>query len=533
MDIFDKIQGRFKDKPDYDGLNEELLWASIEQNLDAANAEDKKRRGLLLYLLPLGLLMFTGIATYTFWPNNSAPQASITTSTDIENKPSQSFTTEKINCLEENETLTTNFTATKQLKEEEKKETIENVNLADNSTSDEASSITKPIIENEIESSLVAQNTKAKKEDKNENNLIKFQKDQYEQTPVKSQTQNIKIADTKPVNTEKSSTQTTKSDLKPIAELNQLKNDNTKLATPPSHEKSSVSQKLKGDFSAQTQLPTTKTSVKQKERKPLITRKPVKSFSSLKSVGFSSIPNQKKATKPKQRQHEFPKFVSKLKNLRIGLLAGVNVSKPYFLKTIEDDSEFNNQLKRTHKAGLGKTFALHFSWQAKSIPLVIASGLNYNDFEHRFIIALRNDSTYVNANNITVDGIAIRKVQHHNHYTVLSLPIEVGSFITKNKLIIGLNAGLGLNLLTKLKGKSLNNVDSISEIQFKDEGGTNFRQFFISAHLSPNLSYRLSDKFLLHARSSIQYLHNGQSKFHQLKHYNLVYDFKLGFLFEF
>lgn len=528
MDIIDKIKNRFKDKPSTEGIDEALLWASIEQNLATPK---KKRRKLLFFILPFGALFISALTAITFFnfpsteqANNPNPINQNTATNTLNNK----IISDEIDCDTDKNTLAI----------EEKKTASSTIfeieSTADKNISETESSIKKPS-ENQLASNknaqLAIEKNTAKSTLKSSNEITLIKKETNSKTSIKNT-----VTQTIANNTE---TEKITNPLNPRLPINATI-DNEQIVFVPNINKtnktdlepiSSVSTPSK---SASVKKENSPTKTPQKS-KTAIAKKLTKlaAISSINKIENSPIRTRPKINKPPSRQHKIPAFGNKKSTFQIGLLAGINFSKPYFTKqTSTNDSEFINQLKKSHKTGIGRTIALHFSWQAKKLPLVIGSGLNYADIEHRFNITLSADSTYTNANNILVNGIAIRNVQHFNHYRTISLPIEVGSFISKKRFTYGLNIGIGFNFLTNVSGKSLSGFNTINEISFKDANSPNFNQFFISAYLSPTISYRLNKRFLLQAKPSIQYLHNGQSKFHNVKHYNLLYDFKLGVIVE-
>lgn len=192
-----------------------------------------------------------------------------------------------------------------------------------------------------------------------------------------------------------------------------------------------------------------------------------------------------------------------------------------------NDSPFAQQLDEVHKSEAGLTTALEIRLPiSSSIDLI--SGFHYT-YSRTVFEYTRSWDTMIYRNNIPgadlINAIGFREVKHHNSVQTLTIPLLAGWSSQGQKLQLGINAGVGLNLILEAAGRSLN---ASGEVFTYSAASAPYPDVYLSFHLQPQLSYPLGQQFRLHFRPGISYQALGESEAYGLKRSALRTDWSLG-----
>lgn len=592
MSFDDKFKDLFHDQPSTDGINPDALWDSIEKELDTP-AVFPKNYGYLKYLVALIIPVLT-IGTFCLYLNSTNSSTINSTITNVNEKSNSKEksevlavnnnkrNTESESDLEiektvvdneipiiinqkDTETLASNTNAgseinNKQIVENVGTTKVPEIELVTKNTSDVNSiRITnEPILGKQIEISdqkvnnteTVVLSNKLEEEDNNETLAeisLKSTLNNSTETinAITNENKPLKIVEAIQENgfVDKNSDNTVdfNKEIAPLEIVDEHKStDNTNIFLKKDPvlpiEKSVV---LLEDNT--TKARQTTENIKQEpeninnKNKSVITKKrerntafiPLKKLTENFTVSKLNF-NKENKIKP----IKIPKYTFKKSKCQLGVFTGVSLTNLSFSGADLENMAYENQLNKAYSSSFGETVAIHFNWVLKTIPLVIASGIEYNKLESRFQYQGETDSSYININEILVDGIARRNVVHYNKIKLISLPIQVGSYIRLNRFTLGVNVGGKLNLLLSENGKTLDSFGKVNSYDANNSERT-LPTIFVSAHINPNLAYQINKKWQVQLSPQINYLFSGKSNLHQLNSKAWVYDLKLGVVYEF
>lgn len=192
-----------------------------------------------------------------------------------------------------------------------------------------------------------------------------------------------------------------------------------------------------------------------------------------------------------------------------------------------DDSPFAQQLDEVHKSEAGLTTALEVRLPVSS-SIDLISGFHYT-YSRTVFEYTRSWDTMIYRNNIPgadlINAVGLREVKHHNSMQTLTIPLLAGWSSQGPKLQMGINAGVGLNLILETAGRSLN---ASGEVFTYSAASAPYPDVYLSYHLQPHLSYPLGQQFRLHFRPGISYQALGESEAYGLKRSALRTDWSVG-----
>ncbi|WP_020537533.1 hypothetical protein [Lewinella cohaerens] len=192
-----------------------------------------------------------------------------------------------------------------------------------------------------------------------------------------------------------------------------------------------------------------------------------------------------------------------------------------------NDSPFAQQLDEVHKSEAGLTTALEIRLPVSS-SIDLISGFHYT-YSRTVFEYTRSWDTMIYRNNIPgadlINAVGLREVKHHNSMQTLTIPLLAGWSSQGPKLQLGINAGVGLNLILETAGRSLN---ASGEVFTYSAASAPYPDVYLSYHLQPHLSYPLGQQFRLHFRPGISYQALGESEIYGLKRSALRTDWSLG-----
>ncbi|MEM6398506.1 MAG: outer membrane beta-barrel protein [Bacteroidota bacterium] len=196
------------------------------------------------------------------------------------------------------------------------------------------------------------------------------------------------------------------------------------------------------------------------------------------------------------------KTESNQSSFNIGLFAGTNL----WFESANNSSGQNNYRKTLDKS-LSATPNITASILA-SISLrkniYLTTGLTYQKNEQVFEYTRLWDTVMFRDNDPNgdlINAMAERRVRQHNTLNSMTLPVLIGLRHSNNRISIGIDGGVGFNLITRQEGKSLTEEDFIFE--FSDDQNAPYSSFHLSYHLQPNIGYHLSKNLSLQLRTNL------------------------------
>lgn len=210
--------------------------------------------------------------------------------------------------------------------------------------------------------------------------------------------------------------------------------------------------------------------------------------------------------------------------LSLGFFTGISFWEE---RSAGDDSPFAQQLDGLHKSEAGLSTALEVRLPVSS-SVDLISGFHYT-YSRTVFEYSRSWDTVMYRNNIPgadlINAKGFRKVKHHNSLQTLTIPLMAGWSSHGKKLQIGINAGVGLNLVLEQAGRSLN---AAGEVFTFDATNAPYPNVYLSYLLQPQLSYPLGQQFRLHFRPGISYQSLGTSEVYNLKRSAWRTDWSVG-----
>ena len=219
----------------------------------------------------------------------------------------------------------------------------------------------------------------------------------------------------------------------------------------------------------------------------------------------------------------------KMHRFSIGVYSGVNTVQNYFANTIKGDL-----LQNAYNARLGYTVGTEVAFNLRE-NLSFSTGFEYSKTITQFNIIQEKDGFTDNPNTTEVDEVRakiVRTVKHHNRLDFLTVPLMLSISKEYGKFELGIGAGLGLNIITRQWGKSLNAWDNIDDYSFRvSQIPLVPYSNFVSYHLRPFARLKATEKLSLQLRPEFRYISHGTSDFFGLKHSSLMSSINLGISF--
>ncbi|WP_367390752.1 hypothetical protein [Lewinella sp. LCG006] len=208
----------------------------------------------------------------------------------------------------------------------------------------------------------------------------------------------------------------------------------------------------------------------------------------------------------------------------LGFFSGISYWEE---RSTRPDSPFSQQLDGLLKSETGLSTAMEIRLPlSPSIDLI--SGFHYN-YSRAVFEYSRSWDTVMYRNNVPgaelINALGFREVKHHNSLQTLTIPLFAGWSSKGKRMQIGVNAGVGLNLLLETTGRSLN---ASGEVFTFNATNTPYPDIYLSYHVQPQLSYPLGKQFRLHFRPGISYHILGVSDVYEIRRTALRTDWSLG-----
>ncbi len=185
-------------------------------------------------------------------------------------------------------------------------------------------------------------------------------------------------------------------------------------------------------------------------------------------------------------------------------------------------TQFGATLSDSHRAKGGFGIGLRIQKPLKG-PWSLSTGLDFQQLYNTFEWS-RNWDTVMYRNEVPgsdlINAEGTRNVRHQNELQVLHMPILLGYEGGNAQFSLGVQAGLGLNVLLAQSGRTLR--EEIIVQNFSGSEGGPYGRFFPSVSLSPYLGYQLSEHTQLRMQGQFRYQWHGQSDLYQLKHQSLL-----------
>lgn len=231
---------------------------------------------------------------------------------------------------------------------------------------------------------------------------------------------------------------------------------------------------------------------------------------------------------------------NKSSNWEIGTFAGLSFALNSFGEN-SVNTELSQILKDSYKTKLGYSTSIHAYWhkkdkQEKKEIFHIKTGLEFFEHQSEFNI-IHVSETIITRPGFSgqqefIPATATRTIVHDNKFRYLSIPMEIGLQHSYKKFNIGISSGLGLNYFISQKGKSMNQDNDIREINNANEGDTPYRKVFLSYHISPFMTYDLTEKTGIRLNSNLRYQNYGKSKFYGLNQSSVIIGFNVGLVYK-
>lgn len=239
--------------------------------------------------------------------------------------------------------------------------------------------------------------------------------------------------------------------------------------------------------------------------------------------------NQEKNTASKENNSTW--------EIQLGAFAGANLLFNFYGENIAD-SEFKNKLKKSHSTLLGYSGGANIFLNnmngKKNNKFHIKTGLEYTIIHEQFDIVHESPSEMLRAGYSgqleLVPAVANRTVKNVNQYQFMTVPLEIGIMQGKNKFKYGISGGFGLNYFITQKGKSLHHSDVVLSIDNKEN--KLYNSVFLSYHLSPFMSYDLTEKCSIRLNQNLRYQNHGNSNFYNTRQSSLNVGLNVGVLYK-
>lgn len=245
----------------------------------------------------------------------------------------------------------------------------------------------------------------------------------------------------------------------------------------------------------------------------------------------SKLKSIKKEQKVKSRKTKIPtKLLEKL-DVEFDLLMGINHLNSKFSSNNAEQQIFTDLINSSTKAHFGFTskFNTNFIFKTR-IPIIIRTGIEFDNWRHKFTANQVTDSSYTNINELFVDGTAIRNVVHYNSYRSIAIPISIGTTFRAKFLGVGFTTGAQVNYTFAQTGKTYNRDNKIIEYSGADMVNERFAFGF---HFNPHIEYKFNRKIKLKWMPSFKYYLNQNTTIHDLKLRNLLVEYNIGVSFMF
>jgi hypothetical protein len=210
--------------------------------------------------------------------------------------------------------------------------------------------------------------------------------------------------------------------------------------------------------------------------------------------------------------------------LSLGFFTGISFWEE---RSQGDNTPFAQQLDGLLKSEAGLSTALEVRRPiSSSIDLI--SGFHYT-YSRTVFEYSRSWDTVMYRNNIPgadlINAKGFREVKHHNSLQTLTIPLLAGWSSHGKKLQVGINTGVGLNLVLEQAGRSLN---AAGEVFTFNGNNAPYPDVYLSYHIQPQLSYPLGQQFRLHFRPGISYQSLGTPEVYNLKRSAWRTDWSVG-----
>ncbi|WP_020569917.1 porin family protein [Neolewinella persica] len=211
----------------------------------------------------------------------------------------------------------------------------------------------------------------------------------------------------------------------------------------------------------------------------------------------------------------------------LGVFVGTNMLRHRYPSAAADD--LADVLNASRGEALGQSAALEVGYRLKP-GLKLYSGVELLKTHTTFRYTQQRD-TVMMRNGREIDAVAIRRVQHNNRQTLLSVPLMLEKTFASGRWEAGLSAGISFNYLTQQTGRSLNALQQI--VTYSNGGGVNLPapDFYLSYQIRPSINYRLNSQVRIQARADLRWQRYGQSALYELSANSMLYGGSIGVVF--
>ncbi len=222
---------------------------------------------------------------------------------------------------------------------------------------------------------------------------------------------------------------------------------------------------------------------------------------------FDILPLQQDAIKLDSVEDKKSKNIA----FALGLTGGINRSNPSYKNS--NNSVFSTLRNSTESGDFGQTYGLETIVTLKD-RWIIQSGFEYHNFWTKFDylntdteeVLIQNqlrkvwldgtDTLSAEYGDVLIDRTTTREVIHHNQFTQISIPLELGFKNTTEKFTYGMTFGAAFNFLLNQSGKVFDETSEITE--YDNESVIKpLSDFNLGLRLSPFVGYHLSEKVIL------------------------------------
>ena len=122
----------------------------------------------------------------------------------------------------------------------------------------------------------------------------------------------------------------------------------------------------------------------------------------------------------------------------------------------------------------------------------------------------------------------IHHVLHHNKFTSISIPLELGYRKALGVWTVGINMGASYNFFLSQKGRTINTELDIYDFDDKTTANRPFRKSFFALQLNPYVDLRVNDRFSIRFNPVLKYQNHGMSDLYKTKQSSVLMGLRGG-----
>ncbi len=202
--------------------------------------------------------------------------------------------------------------------------------------------------------------------------------------------------------------------------------------------------------------------------------------------------------------------VKPLRYFEIGVASGINT----FLVNYGESSDYpllDKELNKSYSNRIGSSTSFRLSYHMGN-RWSFSTGLDYDWIQTRFEYIAERPAEILDENSILRNAIEERSVLHFNEMQVLALPLEIGFRSYLGPVTLTTQLGLSYNLNLSQNGKTIDQQLYILEYDDEIQGPLPYDKPSLTYHLCPELSVPFSRNLKWQLRPSVKLLPFKQSE---------------------